>query len=191
MNPSASSSRSVSTMDQAHLEQIRANVRRLLVRAATYAGSAPARLLDIAPQVHEGARRYFPEHVTVDTLDIDPQSGATHIADLCKTNAFLGEGFYDFVVCTEVLEHVENPFDAVAEMFRILKPGGIVFVSTPFNLRIHGPLPDCWRFTEHGLKVLFRAFEILVLEALDTPERFLMPIHYITIARKRAQPGII
>jgi len=30
---------------------------------------------------------------------------------------------YDKVICTEVLEHVINPNDAIGEMFRILKPG--------------------------------------------------------------------
>ncbi len=63
----------------------------------------------------------------------------------------------------------------------------LVFVSTPFNFRIHGPLPDCWRFAEHGLKELFDAFEILELVALEDEERFLMPIQYTLIARKPHQ----
>ena len=58
-----------------------------------------------------------------------------------------------------MLEHVINPFDAIDEIHRILKPGGILLLSSPLNFRIHGPLPDCWRFTEHGWKQLVKKFE--------------------------------
>jgi hypothetical protein len=66
----------------------------------------------------------------------------------------------------------------------MLKEGGCLCVSTPFNFRIHGPLPDCWRFTEHGLRRLLWNFKIDELRPLDTPGRPLMPIQYTVIARK-------
>ncbi|MCK5818286.1 MAG: methyltransferase domain-containing protein [Psychromonas sp.] len=50
---------------------------------------------------------------------------------------------------TEVLEHTLNPFRAINEIYRILKPNGILIMTTPFNFRIHNPLPDCWRISEH------------------------------------------
>lgn len=50
---------------------------------------------------------------------------------------------FDYILCTEVLEHTLNPFRAVYEMFRILKPKGLLFISVPFNFGIHRPLPDC------------------------------------------------
>lgn len=185
MNRTEDSQKEVSAVDQDHLAEIRANVRAFMIRAGRFAdGVVAARLLDIAPQIHEGARPFFPRQVKVETLDINPLSGATHIGDLCQVNPVLADCSFDFVVCTEVLEHVLEPFRAVAEMLRLLKPSGLAFVSTPFNFRIHGPLPDCWRFTEHGLRALFRNFEIVSLEALETKDRFLMPIHYTLIARR-------
>jgi SAM-dependent methyltransferase len=39
---------------------------------------------------------------------------------------------YDAILCTEVIEHVPNPIDAVKEMGRILKPGGTIIISSPF-----------------------------------------------------------
>lgn len=146
--------------------------------------SDKALVLDIAPQDHEGAKPYFPK-ANVETLDIDKTSGATYIADLCANNEkILPPNRFDFIVCTEVLEHTLQPFDAVKEIERILKKGGLVFVSTPYNFRIHGPLPDCWRFTEHGLRALFKNFEILELSPLEDKLRFLMPIHYTLVAKK-------
>jgi SAM-dependent methyltransferase len=174
-----------SAMDVRHLEAIRGNVEALMRRAANRAGGGL--LLDVAPQDHAGARPFFGTDVEIETLDIDPASGASYIADLCERNeAVIPADRFDYVVCTEVLEHTLQPFAAVAEVRRILKPGGLLFLSVPFNFRIHGPLPDCWRFTEHGLRALLADFEVLELEGLETPDRPLMPIHYTVTARKPA-----
>ena len=175
----------LSQIDVDHLALIRTNVREFIRRMGASYGPKGGRLLDIAPQVHEGAEPYFPDTIEVETLDIDRNSGCTYIADLCRDNtSILPDGIFDFVVCTEVLEHTLNPFAAVREIARLLKGGGILFGSVPFNFRIHGPLPDCWRFTEHGLRALLVDFSILELNSLETPDRPLMPIHYTFAAQK-------
>lgn len=174
----------VSQMDQDFLEIIRRNIREFIKRAAARYTTEPGRLLDIAPQVHEGARPFFPEAIAVETLDIDAASGCTYIGDICAHNAFIADNTFDYVVCTEVLEHTLQPFHAVDEIRRILKPGGKLFLSVPFNFRIHGPLPDCWRFTEHGLRALLQDYEIVELNAVETVSRPLMPVHYTVVARK-------
>jgi SAM-dependent methyltransferase len=176
----------LSEMDVEHLRIIRRNVSDFMRYAAERycQGKALERLLDIAPQAHEGARPYFPDTVIVETFDVDPESGCTCIGDICAYNSVLPDNGFDYVVCTEVLEHTLQPFGATNEIWRILKPGGKLFLSTPFNFRIHGPLPDCWRFTEHGLRALLRRFEILELKWIETPDRWLMPIHYIVVAQK-------
>lgn len=180
--------REVAEIDRRHLALLRSNVTGFIARSGARLDRPGLMVLDIAPQDHDGARPHFPE-ATVETLDIDPDSGATHIADLCRRNDDRIAGArFDVIVCTEVLEHTLKPFRAVAEIHRLLKPGGLALVSVPFNFRIHGPLPDCWRFTEHGLRSLFddeAGFEILELDALEDDDRFLMPVHYTLVARKR------
>lgn len=178
----------ISELDQQILAIIRSNVTSFMMRCSTLYAQRPGLLLDIAPQVHEGARPFFPDYITVKTLDIDPESGCDFIADICKHNVHIPDGTFDFIVCTEVLEHTLSPFDAVAEIGRLLKPGGLLFGSTPFNFRIHGPLPDCWRFTQHGLRALLRRFEILELNWVETPDRALMPMHYTFVARRPDEP---
>jgi SAM-dependent methyltransferase len=69
------------------------------------------------------------------------------------------EGVADAIFCIELLEHVAHPHVATAEMFRVLRPGGIVIGSTPFLLGIHDDPYDYFRFTRHGLKRIFDAFE--------------------------------
>lgn len=175
----------VSNMDIRNLDDIRRNVSSFIAKCSKEYKKNNTVLLDIAPQDHEGASPYF-KYCKISTLDIDPTSNATYIADLCHCNkGIIPDNKFDYVVCTEVLEHTLQPFNAVNEIERILKKDGLAFVSTPFNFRIHGPLPDCWRFTEHGLRELFKNFEIIKLSPLENSERFLMPTHYTLIARKK------
>ena len=174
----------VSTIDKQFYTMLRANIGRFVKAAGVAHDRVGLRVLDVAPQAHEGAKPHFPR-ATVETLDISEDSGANYIADICRNNEnTIPNEHFDCVICTEVLEHTLQPFAAVAEIKRLLKRGGFAFVSTPFNFRIHGPLPDCWRFTEHGLRALFADFEIVELNALEDENRFLMPIHYTLVARK-------
>ena len=175
----------VSQMDIEFLAAIRSNVSSFIAHCAGQY-SIVGKLLDVAPQDHEGARPYFPASVAIETLDIDPASGCTHIGDLCAGVPSIPDACFGAVACTEVIEHTLQPFDAVAEVRRVLRPGGYLFMSTPMNFRIHGPLPDCWRFTEHGLRALLKDFELVELNALETPGRELMPIHYTVVARRPA-----
>src|ERR1035441_6625058 len=178
----------VSELDKQILAVIRSNVVSFMKRCSEVYAKSPGILLDIAPQDHEGARPFFPSYIAVKTLDINPASGCDFIADICERNAQIPGGSFDFIVCTEVLEHTLNPFDAVREIRRLLKPGGLLFGTTPLNFRIHGPLPDCWRFTEHGLRALLKKFEIVELGQVETADRALMPTHYTFVARRPSKP---
>lgn len=173
-----------SSTDTKHLKVIRKNVMDFMKHVASKYVFKAGRLLEIGPRDCEGVRPFFPEFVIVESLDINPDSGCTYTGDICKRNDFLFDGSFLYIVCTEVLEHVLNPWDAVDEMWRLLEPGGFLFLSVPFNFRIHGPLPDCWRFTKYGLQALLKAFLILELNEIETPGRPLMPIHYTVVAKK-------
>ena len=173
-------------IDVDHLEAIRESVAEAQATAIAAHVEPGDVVLDVAPQVYAGVRPLLPDGVTLETLDLDPEAGATYTADLCEHNPQIPGDRFAVVFCTEVLEHTLQPFDAVRELHRILAPGGHLVLTTPFNFRIHGPLPDCWRFTEHGLRALLGNFEIAELTAVETPDRPLMPIHYRTVARKAA-----
>lgn len=150
-------------------------------------------LLDIAPQDYEGAQpfsKYSNGLINVKTFDINPKSGADYIADITKTNLDIPSNEFDYILMTEVLEHTLQPFDAARELYILLKPNGLLFLSVPCNFRIHGPLPDNWRFTQFGLQQgLFTddKWEWLECHALESSERTLFPIDYSCVVRKRIQ----
>jgi SAM-dependent methyltransferase len=168
----------ISGIDLEHLRMIRANVRLTIQAAAERHDRSGVRVLDIAPQDYLGGKEFF-RNARLETFDIDPKSGADIVGDICRRNEQVADQTYDVVLCTEVLEHTLDPFAAAREILRILKKGGTLFATTPFNFRIHGPLPDCWRFTIHGLKQLFRDYSRVEIREFDSMDaRFLMPLQY-------------
>ncbi len=64
------------------------------------------------------------------------------------TNAF------DLVVSQETVEHVADPFEAVREMARVLRPGGRIYLQLPFVIGYHPGPEDYWRFTRAGMAEL-------------------------------------
>jgi SAM-dependent methyltransferase len=69
----------------------------------------------------------------------------------------------DCVICTEVLEHLPRPERCVTEIHRLLRDGGLVLVSIPFLYPVHADPYDYQRFTEDGLRELFRDFKTVTV----------------------------
>jgi SAM-dependent methyltransferase len=63
---------------------------------------------------------------------------------------------FELVLCTQVLEHAEDPGRTVRELRRVVAPGGRVLAST-HGVQVYHPAPlDLWRWTHEGLERLFR-----------------------------------
>lgn len=90
-------------------------------------------------------------------LDISPFPDVDIIADIQNMPHVESEKF-DTIICTQVLEHVPNPFDAIDEIYRVLRPGGVLLITVPFLNNYHMEPNDYWRFTEYGLKNLLKKF---------------------------------
>ena len=99
---------------------------------------------------------------------------ASRSLDLVETDVYLGprvrvacdahalpfaDGAFDAAIAQAVLEHVLDPAQVVAEIHRVLAPGGLVYAETPFMQQVHEGAFDFTRFTELGQRRLFRGFE--------------------------------
>lgn len=56
----------------------------------------------------------------------------------------------DTLLAADVLEHIYRPQALLAEMFRVLKPGGTALVNTPFLYWVHEAPHDYFRYTQHA-----------------------------------------
>ncbi len=63
--------------------------------------------------------------------------GMDYICDICHIPA--PDGYFDVILCTEVLEHIPRPYLAIKEFSRLLKSGGQLFISAPLGSGIHMP----------------------------------------------------
>ncbi len=59
-----------------------------------------------------------------------------------------------------MLEHIRDYRAAVAEMYRVLKPGGLLLLGTHGTWAIHGAPHDYWRWTPYGLQESFSRYGV-------------------------------
>lgn len=101
---------------------------------------------------------------TYHTLDLHPRSKeVTYVGDI-QNMSMIPDGSYDSALSLEVLEHVQDPWQAVGEIHRILRPGGILIVSVPHLSRLHEEPHDYFRFTVYGLRHLLETSGFEVME---------------------------
>lgn len=68
---------------------------------------------------------------------------------------------FDAVACISILEHVTDPARAISELWRVLRPGGEIWVQLPFNYPYHSGPHDYWRASPEGLRIWMREFSEL------------------------------
>lgn len=89
-------------------------------------------------------------------------------------NIPLPDASVDAVWIQAVLEHVIEPGRVVAEIHRVLKPGGLVYAEIPFMQTVHEEAYDFTRFTDTGVRWLFREYERIESGVVLGPGRALL-----------------
>jgi SAM-dependent methyltransferase len=92
-----------------------------------------------------------------EVLDVDPTNPqATIVADLADADE-IPEASFDCVILTQTLQFIYDVRSAIAHVYRVLKPGGVVLATMPAISPIvdDDELPYYWRFTAASSVALF------------------------------------
>jgi ubiquinone/menaquinone biosynthesis C-methylase UbiE len=97
------------------------------------------------------------------------------------------DGAVDSFIVWRVIEHVETPHEAIAEVRRCLKHGGIAYFQFMF-LNGYGGFPgyyqDFYRFTEDGIRYLLKDFSSVEIEPIMGPIRTWVRLGLPTIEKR-------
>ena len=99
-------------------------------------------------------------HYTGIDVQQNQQGNVEVVADITDI-PLPGESF-DLILCTEVLEHVPDTYEAFAELVRLCKKGGAVIVTTPFSYPLHEEPYDFVRLTPHQIRECGRRYGLKV-----------------------------
>jgi len=117
----------------------------------------------------------------IETMEINVgEPMADIIDDICAPNRLQADR-YDGIVCLSVLEHVYDPFAAIHEIHRLLRPDGYLLLHLPFLFRYHAPLDlrftDGYRFSRDGLAWMLRDFSEVTLYSIRGPWSAIFNLH--------------
>jgi SAM-dependent methyltransferase len=107
-------------------------------------------------------------HSYVSCDAVDPTGIVDHVAEIDSDlpAELVDDGPFDFVLCSEVLEHVFDWDRAFANLSRLVAPGGRMLLTIPFVYPLHEQPYDFWRPTPHAIRRMSErhGLEIVTLE---------------------------
>jgi SAM-dependent methyltransferase len=123
----------------------------------TECGRIPARgggrLLDLGCGSRPYARFYRERFSYCVAGDFDIRTSDLDVRLDAQSLPFADNSF-DLVLFSEVIEHLGDSRKPLAEVSRVLKPGGIMLITWPFNYMLHELPHDYVRYSEFGMAKL-------------------------------------
>lgn len=91
----------------------------------------------------------------------------------------------DIIIIFEVLEHLKDSNTAFDEIYRVLKPSGILYISVPFTYPLHDLPYDYRRYTPFGLEHKMRSKNLTVVHSTKYPSHlstllYLINMYYLS-----------
>lgn len=108
-------------------------------------------------------------------VDVDLLNPAGPYRDRIETNPLGDPGYrawrFDLVTALDVIEHIENDDEAVAEMVRMLRPGGYLVVTVPASMSL-------WSHHDE-INMHYRRYTAIQLERLLAPHALVLDLRYL------------
>ena len=131
------------------------------------------------------------EYIGVDWENsLHEQTNVDIFADLCKTLPF-DNNYTDTIVSFQVMEHLPEPVQFLAECYRILKPGGRLLITVPFMWHVHEEPFDYFRYTKYGLEYLLKKSGFIEIEIIENTGFWQMLVLKFNYHSVRFAPGLL
>ncbi|MDP2638729.1 MAG: methyltransferase domain-containing protein [Candidatus Azambacteria bacterium] len=104
-------------------------------------------------------------------LDFFVSNNADIVTDLNKKLP-VENAKYDSAICISVIEHLLEPQLALDEIYRVLKPGGYLLLTTPWIYPFHGEPSDCFRYSRFALKHMLEKSGFKLVSVQPTGGKF-------------------
>jgi len=129
------------------------------------------------------------EHCHYEAADFEmvnkPYAQSTYVCDLSSIP--VDDGRFDAIIFNQVMEHLPEPRKVLAELMRVVKPGGSMLCTAPLFFEEHEKPYDFYRYTQFGWRHLMETtgFEV---ERLEWMEGYLGTVAYQCNSASRYLP---
>jgi SAM-dependent methyltransferase len=157
------------------------NSSRVRLRQETekFAKSIPAGAMVLDAGAGDAPYKHFLGHARYESADFEKvdkeYAQSTYVCDLKSIP--VENGRYDFVLFNQVMEHLPDPRLVLAELLRVMRPGGRLMYSAPLFYEQHEEPYDFYRYTSHGVRHLFEEAGFAI-ERLDWLEGYYSTVAY-------------
>lgn len=134
---------------------------------------------DTVLDVGAGDKRYRSKVVCIRYISLDV-SGKVEVTGDATVLPFKDKSI-DMIICTQVLEHIKNPFAAVEEFSRVIKDKGIIFITVPTVMYLHEAPNDFFRYTKYGIESILNKNNFFVHKSETICSGFLVASELIFI----------
>jgi SAM-dependent methyltransferase len=163
---------------------------RLWQENAAFAASVPSGALVLDAGAGDAPYKSLFLHAKYESADFEKvrkmDASSTYVCDLQSIP--VENCRFDFIVFNQVMEHLPEPKLVLAELYRVLKPGGKMIYTAPLFFEEHQQPYDFYRYTQFGLRYLFSStgFEI---QRIDWLEGYFATVAYQLSSMARYLPS--
>jgi SAM-dependent methyltransferase len=140
----------------------------LFLRNRTSLFAKPVRLLHVAPEPQ--LRKEIEKHSNVDYVTADLLRPNVKVK-MDVTEIPYADDYFDAIICNHVLEHVPEDRRAMAELFRVLKPGGWAILQVPISHVLRETYEDASIVSEMAREHAFGQYDHVRIYAVDYVDR--------------------